>query len=187
MWLHLCWREGNNHVPWPAGCGTPRCGQCSLLQAHTADFVGLWSTGSSPVEPLVPACTLPNCVLSHMWDLGILSFGSPIQMYVFYIYSASWGLNSSYTLQYINSPPWFGVTLYFRRSWMKKLNNICYFIDPKKHPLESPGFETVTSYLLRPMIWPVFNAPCTYIVPVWLQMLKNYQSSGYRQGEQHLL
>lgn len=30
-----------------------------LPQAHTADFVGLWSTGSSPVEPLVPACTSP--------------------------------------------------------------------------------------------------------------------------------
>ena len=34
MWLHLCWREGSNHVPWPAGCGTPRCGQFVTAGAH---------------------------------------------------------------------------------------------------------------------------------------------------------
>lgn len=144
MWLHLCWREGSNHVPWPAGCGTPRCGQCSLLQAHTADFVGLWSTGSSPVEPLVPACPLSDCILSQMWDSGILIFGSPIQMYVLYIYSVS--LNSSCTLQYINSPPWFGVTLYFQKSRMKKLKNISHFIDPRKYFLELAANWTWNSY-----------------------------------------
>lgn len=96
MWLHMCWIEGNNHVPWPTGRGLANALQDVVSLHYLKDTLltlfSLWSTGSSLVEPLVPACTPPS--VYSVPDAGpcIYPFGTSKQMYLLYTHSACWGL-----------------------------------------------------------------------------------------------
>jgi len=97
MWLHMCWREGSNHVPWPAGYSLANAVQDVVSLHYRKDTLltlfGLWSTGPSPVEPLVAACS------TLLWvypvpDAGprISLFGTSKQIYLLYTRWTCWGL-----------------------------------------------------------------------------------------------